>query len=199
MTRQEQRERRARMIEAVMRGEDPKVITAREGLSVSALSMAMSRMGLSVPEQFAKARMSAAKKAALADPEVRARMSAAKKAAWADPEVRARMSAAKKAALADPEVRARMSAATRAAWADPEVRARMSAAWAAKREALFAGSMDEVCDDMRARGAGIIAISQRLGVSPDMLRRRLDERGVLAKPRRRPRRAAVPGAVEAAA
>ena len=35
-------------------------------------------------------------------------MSAARKAAWADPEVRARMSAASKAALADPEVRARM-------------------------------------------------------------------------------------------
>jgi hypothetical protein len=34
---------------------------------------------------------------------------AARKAALADPEVRARMSAARKAALADPEVRARMS------------------------------------------------------------------------------------------
>ncbi len=75
-----------------------------------------------------RARMSAASKAALADPEVRARMSAASKAALADPEVRARMSAARKAAWADPEVRARMSAARKAAWADPEVRARMSAA-----------------------------------------------------------------------
>jgi hypothetical protein len=45
-------------------------------------------------------------------------MSAARKAAWADPEVRARMSAASKAAWADPEVRARMSAARKAAWAE---------------------------------------------------------------------------------
>jgi hypothetical protein len=72
--------------------------------------------------------MSAARKKALADPEVRARMSAARKKAWADPEVRARMSAARKKALADPEVRARMSAASKKALADPEVRARMSAA-----------------------------------------------------------------------
>ncbi|HUC70345.1 MAG TPA: hypothetical protein VMS01_04055 [Stellaceae bacterium] len=71
--------------------------------------------------------------------EVRARMSAASKAAWADPEVRARMSAASKAALADPEVRARMSAARKAALADPEVRARMSAA---RKAALAAKNVD---------------------------------------------------------
>lgn len=40
--------------------------------------------------------------------DTRAKMSAARKAAWADPEVRAKMSAASKAALADPEVRAKM-------------------------------------------------------------------------------------------
>jgi hypothetical protein len=39
--------------------------------------------------------MSAASKAALADPAVRAKMSAASKAAWADPAVRAKMSAAR--------------------------------------------------------------------------------------------------------
>jgi hypothetical protein len=44
--------------------------------------------------------MSAARKAALADPAVRAKMSAASKAALADPAVRAKMSAAIKAALA---------------------------------------------------------------------------------------------------
>jgi hypothetical protein len=68
------------------------------------------------PEQRAK--MSAARKAALADPAVRAKMSAARKAAWADPAVRAKMSAASKAAWADPAVRAKMSAASKAAWAE---------------------------------------------------------------------------------
>ncbi len=63
--------------------------------------------------------MLAARKKALADPEVRARMSAASKKALADPEVRARISAASKKALADPEVRARMLAARKKALADP--------------------------------------------------------------------------------
>jgi len=45
------------------------------------------------------------------DPAVRAKMSAARKAALADPAVRAKMSAARKAALADPAARAKMSAA----------------------------------------------------------------------------------------
>ena len=48
----------------------------------------------------------------------RAKMSAASKAAWADPAVRAKMSAARKAAWADPAVRAKMSAARKAAWAE---------------------------------------------------------------------------------
>jgi hypothetical protein len=60
--------------------------------------------------------------------ETRAKMSAARKAAWADPAVRAKMSAARKAAWADPAVRAKMSAASKAALADPAVRAKMSAA-----------------------------------------------------------------------
>jgi hypothetical protein len=68
------------------------------------------------------AKMSAASKAAWADPAVRAKMSAARKAAWADPAVRAKMSAASKAALADPAVRAKMSAAKKAAWADHKKR-----------------------------------------------------------------------------
>ena len=46
-------------------------------------------------------------------PDFRARMSAARKKAWADPAVRARMSAASKKALADPAVRARMRAGQR--------------------------------------------------------------------------------------
>ena len=48
----------------------------------------------------------------------KAKMSAARKAAWADPAVRAKMSAARKAAWADPAVRAKMSAASKAAWAE---------------------------------------------------------------------------------
>ena len=48
----------------------------------------------------------------------RAKMSAARKAACADPAVRAKMSAASKAAWADPAVRAKMSAASKAAWAE---------------------------------------------------------------------------------
>ena len=75
-----------------------------------------------------RAKMSAASKAAWADPAVRAKMSAASKAALADPAVRAKMSAARKAAWADPAVRAKMSAARKAALADPAVRAKMSAA-----------------------------------------------------------------------
>ena len=55
----------------------------------------------------------------------RAEKSAARKRALADPEVRARMSAARKRALADPEVRARISAASKRAWA--EIRAALSA------------------------------------------------------------------------
>ena len=47
-----------------------------------------------------------------------AKMSAASKKALADPEVRAKMSAASKKALADPEVRAKMSAASKKAWAE---------------------------------------------------------------------------------
>ena len=66
------------------------------------------------------AKISAAKKRAWADPEVRAKMSAASKRAWADPEVRAKISAARKRALADPEVRAKISAARKRAWADEE-------------------------------------------------------------------------------
>jgi hypothetical protein len=85
-----------------------------------------------------RARMSEARKRALADPEVRARMSEASKRAWADPEVRARISEARKRALADPEVRARISEARKRALADPEVRARMSEAskraWAKRRD-----------------------------------------------------------------
>ena len=50
--------------------------------------------------------------------EVRARMSEARKKALADPEVRARISEARKKELADPEVRARMSEASKKAWAE---------------------------------------------------------------------------------
>lgn len=79
-----------------------------------------------------KPAVSAANKAAWADPERRAKRVAALKAAaaasWADPEVRARRCAAIKAALACPELRARMTAEIRAAMARPEVRARMNAA-----------------------------------------------------------------------
>ena len=55
-------------------------------------------------------------------PETRAKMSAARKRAWADPAVRAKMSAASKRALADPAVRAKMSAARKRAWARAAVR-----------------------------------------------------------------------------
>mgnify|MGYP003442156785 CR=1 FL=1 len=67
-----------------------------------------------------RARMSEARKKALADPDVRARISEASKKAWADPDVRARMSEARKKAWADPDVRARISEARKKAWADPE-------------------------------------------------------------------------------
>ncbi|HEV2365190.1 MAG TPA: hypothetical protein VGS12_13445 [Caulobacteraceae bacterium] len=78
-----------------------------------------------------RAKMSAASKAAWADPAARARMSAATKAALADPAVRARMSAARKAVLADPAVRAKMSAARKRDWARRCVRAAGLVPWRA--------------------------------------------------------------------
>ena len=48
---------------------------------------------------------------------VRAKMSAARKKALADPAVREKLSAACKKAWADPAVRAKMSAASKKAWA----------------------------------------------------------------------------------
>jgi hypothetical protein len=58
--------------------------------------------------------------------EQRARVSAATKLAMANPEVRARISERTKAALADPEVKARQSANTKAALARPGVRDKIS-------------------------------------------------------------------------
>lgn len=60
----------------------------------------------------------------MADPEARARLSAAVSAAMADPEIRARHAAS----MADPEVRARISARTRATWANPDFRERFATA-----------------------------------------------------------------------
>ena len=70
----------------------------------------------------ARAKISAATKAAMADPAVRQKISERTKAALADPAVREKM----KAARADPPARDRRNAAIRLAMSKPEVRQRMS-------------------------------------------------------------------------
>ena len=81
-----------------------------------------------------RAKMSAAIKAAFADPNVRAKLSASNTAAWTNAEVRARMTAAMNspetrakvsAALNTPEARAQNSAKLKAYFTDPEARARV--------------------------------------------------------------------------
>jgi len=97
--------------------------------------------GCDPPTSETRARMSAAKKAAFARPDVKKRYSAALKAAHARPDVRAKLSAAKarpdvkerhsaavKAAMARSDVKEMHSAAMKSAYANPDVRAKLSAA-----------------------------------------------------------------------
>lgn len=75
-----------------------------------------------------RARMTAASRQRVQEPEVKARHSAAMKAIWQDPQRRARLLDRSKAARQDPTARARHSEAMKAALQDPQQRARNSAA-----------------------------------------------------------------------